>query len=786
MHALLLQLLAAALTYTVPAMAQDATTTVNPLNNFIGGVQSGINIIKSADGTPTASSSPAASSTIPPSSSMTTPTAASATSSAAAAAHHGLSTGAKVGIIIGAIAAAIFLLGLILGLCCCCVRRRRHHDRNRNTLTEEEYKQLQTQATHTGPTHASHAPHTRQSMEQSNTTPLMTGAVAPRTSHSAAPSLSQHPALRNNRWYDDDHHYGRDAAIAAAGGAAAYEAGKHHNRHDHNGNGRDTAIPATTGMAASDVGKQHGQRSLGNHGYGGQNIQDPSIPALHNNHNHGHDHHYGRDAAIAGAGGVAAYETGKHRNNHDHSGYGRDAAIPAAGGLAASNIGKHHNQRGLGDQGYTGNNVQNPSTSPLHDNHDYGHSHHYGQDAAIAAAGGAAASNVGKHHGPRGLSDQGHTGNNVQNPSTSLIHDNYDHGYDHHYGRDAAIAAAGGAAAYEAGKHRSTHDHSSHGHTSANAANPFTPAPPPSRKPVPQPDHAFMAAIPPTAIAEKHRRRNGSRSRSRSSSRPKSGILASDGGLPTHNNADRPPTPFGLNAFGQTSEDKHAQTSQIDPPSAEQRRSLHEHEMNPPGLSSSVGAVVGHENDRHGRNSRGYETPPEIPSRSPNRESKRPTPWADNQNSSSYSTATTTTNSTSAGEEYQQGYDPYSPANIRRSQREALPPWEQHQYRYSGNSTPPTSATMVTPPVPWVDGSEYTPRPRRNSHSPRQSMSNDGRRKSRSPATGINGQPRRLRFEDLQSSSSDQSNRSHEQYGADEDDDGYNHVRWSQGVGEAM
>ena len=56
---------------------------------------------------------------------------------------------------------------------------------------------------------------------------------------------------------------------------------------------------------------------------------------------------------------------------------------------------------------------------------------------------------------------------------------------------------------------------------------------------------------------------------------------------------------------------------------------------------------------------------------------------------------------------------------------------------------------MAAPPIPWEeDGFGQN---RRQSHSPRQSGTYDRRRRdSRSPATSINGTPRRLRFEDLQ------------------------------------
>ena len=82
-----------------------------------------------------------------------------------------------------------------------------------------------------------------------------------------------------------------------------------------------------------------------------------------------------------------------------------------------------------------------------------------------------------------------------------------------------------------------------------------------------------------------------------------------------------------------------------------------------------------------------------------------------------------------------------------------------------------TGANNETPPVPV----EYRQQGgRRTSHSPRG---------SRSPAVSINGQPRRLRFEDLHPN--EVGGQGHDSW------DGYGYgggegQRWSQGVGEAL
>ncbi|KAI4129600.1 MAG: hypothetical protein LQ347_003716 [Umbilicaria vellea] len=111
-----------------------------------------------------------------------------------------------------------------------------------------------------------------------------------------------------------DHHYGRDAGLAGAGGVAAYEAEKHHNKHEvpQQVTGRDSTVAGT--------------QPAGYH-------QPPPVG--------GTGHHYGRDAGLVGAGGVAAYEGEKYLG-HDRTGAssypedrhtGRDTAL--AGGAGA-------------------------------------------------------------------------------------------------------------------------------------------------------------------------------------------------------------------------------------------------------------------------------------------------------------------------------------------------------------------------------------------------------------------------------------------------------------------
>jgi hypothetical protein len=293
--------------------------------------------------------------------------------------------------------------------------------------------------------------------------------------------------------------------------------------------------------------------------------------------------------------------------------------------------------------------------------------------------------------------------------------------------------------------------------------NPFVPVPPSPRR---EPNHrsgvtdgliAGAGAGAGAAAISHHRPHNKSGARDN--------LEPQTGALPTHYDSNRPPTPFGLTGFGTPAEqtvhpnqpahinrggsppyngigqpydDMHVHVLQSDPPSHELRHSLNKHEA-----STFPAAIYDDPNHHKYRNSRGYSTPPEVPSRSPNRQ--RAPIFADSSYDSSLST---TTNSSSSGERYQQHPDPYGPA-----QREPVStqPWQQHNQRFSDAHTPRASAqtAMAAPPIPWEeDGFGQN---RRQSHSPRQSGTYDRRRRdSRSPATSINGTPRRLRFEDLQ------------------------------------
>ena len=880
-------------------VAQDAATT-NPLNAFIGAAQSGVGAVKSITAEQTPMTSASSTSASPTSSSSPPPPPPA--SSSAAAASSGLSTGAEVGIIVGAIVAVILLLALVICLCCCLFRRRSRDKRIRNGMTDEEAKRFNSKASNPGRDY-----NHRQSMEQHPSVPLMAaaGAAGPHNGHGREPSLSQHPALRDNH---GNHHYGRDAALLGAGGLAAHEMGKR-NGHNHNASvnttaglppstphsthhlGRDGGLAGAGGLNAYEAEKRrsghnhpaatagalgNGSTQSGHHlgrdagALGAGGLAAHEVEKHHHGHGHpattanglGNDsthtgHHLGRDAGLIGAGGLAAHEAEKHhhRNNHPsnvaggigggnnvpHTGnhhLGRDAGLAGAGGLAAYEAEKHlHGHQDLGNARVhdsaisSGTGVGGISNGVNHHTNRHerdagfestpitggpnsaaaptGGHHHLGRDAGLAGAGGLAAYEVGKHHhdressstaGTLGSSTDPHASHHYQDAglvgagglgARDAVNHNRHQAMDaqappaysggagsypthrnqpgeHHQGHNAALAGAGGIGAYEAESNINNKRHSK-------IENPFVPQLPGPRRSAPNSRAGPTEAMAAGAVPETQGLRD--RSRSRSHSRPRSGDL------PKRNDRDRPPTPFGLSGIGQPYEDMHVHRLVSDPPSQDLQQALHDHEapLAAGALGGASGAAYVDPPHHEHRKSRGFSTPPEVPSRSPNRGKPRDQVATESSYDSSLSSLR---DSSSGTEQYQRQPDPYAPA-----QHASVPPWEAHQSRYS--QSPPTSATMAAPPIPWSDP-EYVHEQRRHSHSPRQSM--DGRRKSRSPATSINGQPRRLRFEDLQSSPDVPPTPTSPQYmpggyapvGGHDNYDGYDHARWSQGVGEAM
>ncbi|KAL8649786.1 MAG: hypothetical protein Q9210_004191 [Variospora velana] len=285
-----------------------------------------------------------------------------------------------------------------------------------------------------------------------------------------------------------------------------------------------------------------------------------------------------------------------------------------------------------------------------------------------------------------------------------------------------------------------------------NAENPFVPVPPSPRRQAPNARPGLTdASVPgaaPFITPEAHKSRSRSLSRPRTASNPKI--------LPTANTNSRPSTPFGLSGIGQPYEDMHVHILQNDSPSRELRQSLNNREPiqpNPP-----VEPI------------HRFDTPPGGVPKASNRHSTASV----TNNLPTASDTSSTEDSTSADDwRYNKS------ANFAH-----VPPWEQRQHRYSNSPSSSAAQTfhIPTPPIPWEESQSRYGSP---AHSPRQSRDfkssatgagngtsgyvEGARRNSRSPATSINGQPRRLRFSDLQA-----------------DDIGYGGNRHSQGVGEAL
>ena len=697
----------------VGLLAQDSTSTRPALGEFIDGVRSGAGQINSAVSaqSPTSTAAPTSS----PASSSTSPSAAPATSSAAAGGG-GLSSGAKTGIIVGCVIAAVLIIGLLAGVCCCLMLRKRKRRRAASPVTgdHDHEKPYAAAPANPGRDYSPMSSNNRNhhSMEHHPTAPLLAAGAVPHGRHSQAPSLSQHPAMRPS----NDNPF-RDSVggvqQSPTGGPHHSPMGGSHQTSDssHHGAGAGVAGAAAAGAAGYGLHKHN------------QNKHQPNAnePIAHHTPNglvspNGHNTHHGfaDGSSNAATNRPTAYDNSAPHSAmapSSHHGPGSNLVGPAAAGAAAYGA-SHHNPLShhspTSGHGAVTNALGPASGSGFVDNHNHN------QPGAYPAL------------APATHQQNAHPGGTQSGPTA--YSSPYHHDASDHHNAPRPNDAPSSSNAYPSS---SRHD----GLSVHNDADPSSGLDtlPSSNRPTSGSHQGMAAGAGGAAVAgaaaygvhqhEEKKRRSASRSRSRSRTRPRSGTL------PTRNDADRPPTPFGLSGIGQPYEDMHVHVLQNEAPSSELQRSLNRREETFTGGAPS------------NRNSRGYSNPPMVPSRSPNRRSSLP---IDSSVHSSYSNNETSSNS--GGEQYSRVNDPYQPATPHRASA-YVPPWEQHTPRYSG-ATPPTSAGIVPPPVPW-DSTDYAQQ-RRHSHSPRQSMDGSGRRHSRSPATSINGQPRRLRFEDLQ------------------------------------
>ena len=284
-------------------------------------------------------------------------------------------------------------------------------------------------------------------------------------------------------------------------------------------------------------------------------------------------------------------------------------------------------------------------------------------------------------------------------------------------------------------------------HPAYRPENPFVPVPPSPRRSAPNSRSGLTDGMIPgdapyvVPTAESEKQQLYSRSRSHSRSRPSTATNMASGGLPTHADADRPSTPFGLSGIGQPYEDMHVHVLQNEAPSQTLRQSLNNHD---PVMSAQP----------H-KNMVGYTTPPNAPGYSSRRSYQ--------STESPYTTASDGTSST-ASEEYRASYAPAISVPHSQPYSHRLnfdPPMHQQQPQQSQYTSQPrnslpsnghysTSPTGIQPPpIPW---SEPTEQRRQSPTRTSAQWAESGRRASRSPATSINGQPRRLRFSDIQAS----------------------------------
>lgn len=191
-----------------------------------------------------------------------------------------------------------------------------------------------------------------------------------------------------------DHHLGRDAAVGAGVGGAAYEADKqHHNKH------HPTGTTSTTGL--SDPYSSAGVGSgLGGITHPSSGMRDPTGSGYDQQAATGH--HYGRDAGLAGAGGVGAYEAEKHLGGHGHSGtssYPQDRLAGSGHQPITGTTGSGHApQDRLAGSGHQPTTTSGTGVSDPYSSQSAGRDHHLGRDAAIGGTGAGAGAYAGHEY----------------------------------------------------------------------------------------------------------------------------------------------------------------------------------------------------------------------------------------------------------------------------------------------------------------------------------------------------------------------------------------------------
>lgn len=305
-------------------------------------------------------------------------------------------------------------------------------------------------------------------------------------------------------------HLGRDAA--AIGTAGAVGEGIHHHNHQHSqgvfgsSNGPHTTATANRLDPNLNDSKIHTEGAHTHHGHGRQ-----SEGRVEGGGAEEADGVHGSKGTSAGAGvvPVGAYEAGHGRNtttgphssnlattadprvdsdlskqqNHH---YGRDAAIAGGAGGAAYEANKHHGSNTTA--GPHSSNIEN-KIDPRVDSDRSRDGHHYGRDAALAGGAAGTAYEVDKHHGTA-TKDQKPIGKDIGDRLHGVERNrgvNGPTGFPHESGHSVPTGAIGSG---EPGLPRGNvqDSHNTHGHNKSNSV----------EHPVHNstgPDHIFTAPV---------------------------------------------------------------------------------------------------------------------------------------------------------------------------------------------------------------------------------------------------------------------------------------------------
>lgn len=269
----------------------------------------------------------------------------------------------------------------------------------------------------------------------------------------------------------DDHHYGTLAAGAGAAGLGTYAATRDRGSTGGDVSSRDVSSPQTSSAVHTQTPKQALDDS----------VTGASEPKK--------EHHYGRDAAIAGgsgAAGAAAYTAYQRSKDRDDAVSSSQATAPRDSnvtGPISSSKDTAPRESTIGAPSTTQTRDVTQSTAPKDEKE-----HHYGRDAALAGGAGAAGYGAYQYSKDRGnndldskTADPYDTYRDAADPSTRP--DTSSHGAttgpytstsnkadprtapqqqqqyqqtsspqeEHHHGRNAALAGGAGAAAGAAG-----------------------------------------------------------------------------------------------------------------------------------------------------------------------------------------------------------------------------------------------------------------------------------------------------------------------------------------------